>query len=133
MNINELISLVASQNPKAILTNQIISILIFSIPAKCGLIWFRRFSGEDLKVFFLIKICLICIIHINWLKEKFRRKNLEHMFYFFYLIPLFQSRRFKCEMLMIHIRHRIGQTPSDDKNLHHLWPDEVKIDYIYLH
>jgi len=35
-------------------------------------------------------------------------------------------------MLMIHIRHRIGQTPSDDKNLHRLWPGEVKIDYIFV-
>jgi hypothetical protein len=46
-----------------------------TIPAKFGLIWFSGFRGEDLNVIVFIKICLICIIGINWLKEKFHKKN----------------------------------------------------------
>ena len=43
-----------------------------TIPAKFGLIWFSGFRREDLNV---IKICLICIIGIYRLKEKFHRKT----------------------------------------------------------
>jgi hypothetical protein len=42
-------------------------------PARFGVIWFSGFGGKDLNVIF-IKICLICIIGINRLKEKFHRK-----------------------------------------------------------
>ena len=42
-----------------------------TIPARFGLIWFR---GEDLNVIFY-QICLICIIGIYRLKEKFHRKT----------------------------------------------------------
>jgi hypothetical protein len=45
-----------------------------TIPARFGLIWFSGFRGEDLNVIF-IKICLICIIGINRLKEIFHRKT----------------------------------------------------------
>jgi hypothetical protein len=44
-----------------------------TIPARFGLIWFSGFRGEDLNVIFY-QICLICIIGINRLKEKFHRK-----------------------------------------------------------
>jgi hypothetical protein len=45
-----------------------------TIPAWIGLIWFSGFRGEDLSVIF-IKICLICIIGINRLKENVHRKT----------------------------------------------------------
>jgi hypothetical protein len=45
-----------------------------TIPARVGLIWFSGFRREDLNVIF-IKICPICIIGINRLKEKFHRKT----------------------------------------------------------
>ena len=48
-----------------------------TIPARFGLIWFSGFREEDLIDF--IKICLICIIGIYRLKEKFHRKTPEHM------------------------------------------------------
>ena len=47
------------------------TILKGTIPARFGLIWFR---GEDLNVIFY-QICLICIIGINRLKERFHRKT----------------------------------------------------------
>ena len=43
------------------------------IPAKFGLIWFSGFREEDLNAI-VYQICLICIIGINRLKEKFHRK-----------------------------------------------------------
>jgi hypothetical protein len=43
-------------------------------PARFGLIWFSSFWGEDLNVI-IYQICLICIIGINRLKEKFHRKT----------------------------------------------------------
>ena len=45
-----------------------------TIPAGLGFIWFSGFRGEDSNVIF-IKICLICIIGINRLKEKFHTKS----------------------------------------------------------
>ena len=45
-----------------------------TIPARFGLIWFSGFRGEDLNVIFY-QICLICIIGIYRLKEKFHRKT----------------------------------------------------------
>jgi hypothetical protein len=46
-----------------------------TIPARIGLIWYSGFRREDLNVIFFIKICLICIIGIYRLKEKFHRKT----------------------------------------------------------
>jgi hypothetical protein len=46
---------------------------IGTIPARFNLIWFSGFRGEDLNVIFY-QICLIFIIGIYWLKEKFQRK-----------------------------------------------------------
>jgi len=43
-------------------------------PAKFGLISFSSFREEELNVIFY-QICLICIIGINRLKEKFHRKT----------------------------------------------------------
>ena len=46
-----------------------------TIPARFDF-FFSAFTGEDLNViFYFIKICLICIIGINRLKEKFHRKT----------------------------------------------------------
>ena len=45
-----------------------------TIPARFGLIWFSGLRGEDLNVIFY-QICLICIIGIYRLKEKFHRKT----------------------------------------------------------
>ena len=45
-----------------------------TIPARFGLIWFGGFREEDLNVIFY-QICLICIICIYRLKEKFHRKT----------------------------------------------------------
>jgi hypothetical protein len=45
-----------------------------TIPAKLALIWLSDFRGENLNVIFF-KICLICIIGINRLTEKFHRKK----------------------------------------------------------
>ena len=46
-----------------------------TIPAKFVLIWFSGFRGEDLNVIFYQNMPIICIIGINWLKEKFHRKT----------------------------------------------------------
>jgi hypothetical protein len=46
-----------------------------TIPARFDF-FFSAFTGEDLNViFYFIKICLICIIGINRLKEKFQTKT----------------------------------------------------------
>ena len=46
-----------------------------TIPARFDF-FFNAFTGEDLNViFYFIKICLICIIGINRLKEKFQTKT----------------------------------------------------------
>ena len=56
-----------------------------TIPATFGLIWFSGFRGKDLNVIF-IKICLICIIGINRLKEKFHRKP-QNIYMLNYSLP----------------------------------------------